>query len=176
MKRFIVILLTLAFIVGCQAQRTRTSVTMCGIKMGTPRNQVKSILVGRFGEDYVDDIANRIEVYNGSSGGITYKYMTFDFVWANGALRLNGGVFQSWFDLTEWEDAFLYRDYIKSIYEKKYKLKELDVDGYTWYLFGGQNPPNGAIVVELRRNNEGEQKYYVGVAYFGPYAGLKDDI
>lgn len=161
------------------AQRSETAV--CGIKMGTEKSVAKKMLQERFGYASVSDDAGDIFVFNGSAGGIKHKFMTFQFVWIDGSARFNGAIFSTPFELSEQKEAIKNREYLKSLYEQKYILREYkNDDGFKCYCFGesildGLGIVNlGVIEIHKAKGNDGKSRLYLDVAYFGSYDETDD--
>lgn len=150
--------------------------SVCGIALGTPKDEALSILRDRFGYSAVREDVGNIEIHDGAVGGIHYKYLTFNFAWVNGASKFNGAFFSTPYELNEEKDAIEKRDLIKSVYEQKYTIKEyVNDDGFKSYYFGNGNIVNGAISIFKGKSEDGIIRLHTTVIYIGPY-NAADDI
>lgn len=153
-----------------------SAVSVCGIPMGTEKSEAKSILKERFGLTSVHENSGNLEIFGGQAGGIQYDHMIFYFSWINGRPLLNGATFSGIFNLNDKKNALEYRELIKSIYEKKYRIVEyVNEQGYKSYSFGDGDDCLGYITVEKATSNDGKTRLYSKVCYFSPY-DITDDI
>lgn len=153
-----------------------SNISICGIPMGTPRDEAKEILQERFGRYSVHEDGGDLKIYGGSVGGFSYRFLNFYFTWVNGKPRFNGAGFSTPFELTEQREAIENRDLIKSTYEKKYDIVERkNDDGFKYYIFGSDEQYCGLIEIRKGKSNDGKVRLHLNVYYFGPY-GEEDDI
>lgn len=175
MKRLLLLFAAILTAISVYAQLSELSV--CGIKMGTEREDAKAILESRFGKYSAHDDDGNLIVYGGCVGGINYNSLRFFFAWVNGCPRFDGACLSKHYELSEQSDALKKRDFIKSIYEQKYDIEEhIKDDGFKEYFFYGiNNDPYGLITVEKSKGKDGKMRIYVSVFYFGIY-DQTDDI
>lgn len=176
MKKLIILFAALLTTISGFAQLSELSV--CGIKMGTSKDQAKSILKERFGVLSVSEESGNLQVYDGYVGGISHKFMTFYFAWIDGKSMLNGARFSTPYELGQQQDAINHRELIKDIYERKYELSEYkNDDGFKCYYFGETDKiytTYGEIMIHKLKSNDGKTRLYTDVYYFGPYSESED--
>lgn len=174
MKKSFLLAVLLTIATSCFAQLSEVSV--CGIKMGTGKEEAKTILKERFGSLSVREDSGNIEVYDGSVGGISHKFMTFYFAWINGKSLFNGASFSTPYELNEQKDAIDHRELIKSVYGRKYYITESkNEDGFKAYSFGNGDKFYGYITIHKSKARDGKTRLYTDVYYYGPYSE-SDDI
>ena len=168
MNKIIALIFLTITVLTASAQSSGLSV--CGIRMGTPKSQAKAILETRFGKDYVYEEDGDLTVLGGNIGGIYYKTMEFHFTWIDDSLKFNGAHFGISYEMNEQNDAIKKRDFIKSVYEKKYDILEVDNDdGFKSYYFVEDDNACGAIWLCNAECNDGKTRLHLMVMYFGPY-------
>lgn len=188
MKRIALITLfsTLAIIVSAQYNRS-----VCGIPYGTSRDVAKKMLEKRFGYAAVTEENGDLSVFEGSAGGINYKFMDFFFTWENGVSKLDGAYFSRPYELSEQQKAIEMRDFIRNVYSGKYYIDDYkNDDGFRCYTFwenkddfdtandiaaGCIDGAIGSIGVHKGKGKDGKQRLYLYVRYYSVYDD-KDDI
>lgn len=174
MRRLMLFIAMLTMMLTGLAQSTEMSV--CGIKMGTGKEEAKAILRERFGYSAVSEKEGNLEVTEGSAGGISHKFMTFIFAWIDGKSKFNGASFSTPYELSDQKDAIARMELIKSVYEKKYDIiQNKNDDGFNEYIFLKNPDCFGVIHVIKSRGKDGKTRLYCDVNYFGPYK-TTDDI
>lgn len=172
-KRLVLIAAILTMMMSGFAQSPVSSV--CGIKMGTDKDEAKSILTKRFGYLAVSENEGDLQVYEGSVGGISHTFMTFYFAWVNGKSKFNGAYFSTPYELSRQKDAIDHRELIKSVYEQKYEIFEgKNDDGFKYYLFGKGADLYGKISVHKGKGKDGKTRLYCDIDYYGPYSSTDD--
>lgn len=173
-KKYILLLVFLISTVIGSAQTS--SFSICGIPMGTEKSEAEKILKERFGLLKVRDDAGDLSILDGQAGGIYHKFMTFNFSWINGKSVLNGATFSTPFELNEQKRTTEFREFIKSVYEKKYRIKEyVNEDGYKCYEFGDIDSFVGNITVHKSKSKDGKTRLFTDIIYYAPY-DVTDDI
>lgn len=172
LSRLTVFVMLLSICLSASAQLSEASV--CGIKMGTGREEARSILENRFGRLSVRGDNGALKVYDASVGGVKYDSLTFLFAWVNGDSKLNGACLRQVYELNEEYEALKAQGVIKSVYERKYVTAEYDREGFKGYVFGIGLDPYGTITVNKYKSNDGRMRLYVDVNYFGPYSDTDD--
>ena len=149
--------------------------SVCGIKMGTEKEEAKRILRDRFGYLSVEEDAGNISVYDGSVGGISHKFMTFIFTWIDGRSMFNGAIFSTPYEINQQKDAIEHRELLKSVYEKKYDIDSYtNEDGFKTYRFGKEMELYGVITTKKAKGKDGKLRIYTDVYYWGPYDETSD--
>lgn len=170
-----ILLATMLIMVAFSGFGQRAEVSVCGVRMGTPKATALSILRERFGYAAVSEEGGNIEVANGMIGNIHHDYMTFYFTWTGDESVFNGACLSTPFEISQKKDAIKQREFIKSIYERKYEIKETtNQDGFKTYMFGDSEYLYGAITIDKGRGVDGKIRYYTQVYYFGPYDELDE--
>lgn len=157
--------------------------SVAGVSLGDGYDNVERTLEQRYGSTIFKEY-NEILYQDISIGGITYDFSKFYFVYRPEIKerRLNQVYLSSYFKLSELNKAKSHRDYIASIYAKKYNDIEerIDDDGFKYYVCS-YNPYSDfyriGIFLYKEESKGGETFYYVGVSY-GPYykSSSLDDI
>lgn len=174
MKRLLSLLLLL-FTLNASAQY------VAGVFLRQEYNSVKQQLEKRYGYSYSSN-HNKIEYKDISIGGINYEWAEFQFVYHSQAMRLNTVEFSYHFKLSELNDAKKYRDYIASVYAKKYEdiVEAKNEDGFKMYGCSyNEDYGRPAIIINLCKSKSiaGETFYYVTVNYGPVYQNDEiDDI
>lgn len=165
-KKFILLFFGLILAISAQS----STVSVCGIPMGTEKKAAEKILEERFGSINVREESGNLAVDEGFVGGVHHEFLTFYFSWINGKSILNGAKFSNPFELNEQNKATEYRDYLKSIYAKKYRIRE-DVNefGFKVYYFGDIDSFCGIITTYKSKSKDGKTRFYTDVIYFAPY-------
>ena len=162
-----ILLVSMLIMVAFSGFGQRTEVSVCGIKMGTPKKTVMSILRERFGRLAVMEISDNLRVIKGNVGGVQHDFITFHFAWIKGISLLNGATFSTPYELYQKKDAICHRDLIKLIYEKKYELLEyINDDGFKSYLFGHNKTAYGEITVVKSEGEDGKVRFYTEIYYY----------
>lgn len=167
MKRIVAYLFLTITVLTASAQSSGLSV--CGIRMGTPKSQAKAVLQDRFGKYDVHEDDGDLLVIGGTVGGVFHKFLMFHFTWINGGPQFNGAQFDTPYELGEQKDAIECRDFIKSVYEEKYDIEETTEDGFKCYYFGLGNETFGSIWLSKAKSNDGKIRLHLTVNYWGPY-------
>jgi hypothetical protein len=155
--------------------------SVLGIKFGTHKNDVKSMLENRFGEYSVHDLNGELTVYNCTFAGIEFNFVDFEFAWNNnnGISYFNSARFQKWFSPSDTEYAKKCRDIIFEKIKLKYSYYEEDKNhnGFKYYKFGlNPNDPTkvtGMIDLTRDKGKDGVERLYLIVTYF-PYLPNSD--
>lgn len=173
MRNFLIIVVSLMITMSGFAQRATMSV--CGIKMGTPKEDAKSMLRDRFGYSAVGEESGNLTVYDGSVGGISHQFMTFYFAWINGKSLFNGALLSTPFELSQQKEAIDHREIIKSVYERKYDIVEYkNDDGFKSYWFEKYGELCGYTTIQKSKSKDGKTRLYTVVFYYGPYSETDD--
>lgn len=164
------ILLFIGLLLAFAASAQSSTISVCGIPMGTEKKAAEKILEERFGYLNVREDSGNLTVYNGYVGGVYHKYMTFFFAWVNGKSIFNGAIFSTAFELNERGKAIEHRDLIKSVYEKKYRMSDyFNSDGFKSYEFWDKDGYIGFITIIKSESNDGKFRLYAKVQYDGIY-------
>lgn len=170
-----IILLAIMMIMAATAWPQASVPSVCGIKAGMARDEVKSILKDRFGYSSVTEESGNLKVIDGSVGGISHTFMTFYFAWVDGKSRFNGAELSTPFELNKQKDAIAHRELIKSVYERKYDIIESkDDNGFKKYYFGIGQDLYGIIYVDKAEGKDGKTRLYTTVYYRGIYNNTDD--
>lgn len=157
--------------------------SVAGVSLRDEYSKVERTLEQRYGTAIVKEY-NEISYKEITVGGITYEFSDFEFLYRNTTQdrRLNSVRFSNRFKLTELNKAKSHRDYIASVYAKKYNDIEETKDEYGFKMYRcSYNPLSESfriIIYLVKGESKGGDTYYYVVVHYGPayYDNIEDDI